>query len=189
MKNKVIYDRIKKLLAAGTAYIQEAAGEIAKLYFEQQISAQEIARNIDRSSRWVYDMARVGRGELLLEVAMAPALPFRSLSRCPVETQKKYFKEPVEVLVTTVRGPDKLLVEVQNLTRDQINQVFTADRVRTVGEQRAYIASVDRRTKAQAQGEDLRQRFVRRGRKVIVVQAFSRLSMPDLYRMKTLLDN
>jgi hypothetical protein len=65
-----------------------------------------------------------------------------------MSSQKRYEIEPVPLVVETASGTDILLVDVKNLTKLQARQVFTNGRMRSEGEQKAFLieqASKERR--------------------------------------------
>lgn len=86
-------------------------------------------------------LARVGRHEIVPQLLVASSCGSNKLRQLPYELQEKYVSQPVELLVKTEAGWDTLLVEVDNLTKDQTDQVFdskTRD-VRSTAAQRAFI--------------------------------------------------
>jgi hypothetical protein len=65
----------------------------------------------------------------------------KMLLRLPYETQEKHLKEPVELLIKTPEGWETLRADVDKLTKDQAEQVFSKDGIRDAAEQRLHIES------------------------------------------------
>jgi hypothetical protein len=96
----------------------------------------------------IHVFERIGRGLLLPALAMDTSAGASKLRELPLSAQKRYESEPVPLVIETDKGTDILLVDVKNLTRDQARQVFAKGRIRSDGEQKAYLVeqqSVTRR--------------------------------------------
>lgn len=102
-----------------------------------------------------------------LTISEAPGM--RRLRKMPYEIQCKYVGDPVELLVEKQDGWDVLLVDVRNLTPDQVSQVFDFDCLRTQAAQRAYIEGKKAKQLAPPVKADLPYRIV--GKKLVVVTA------------------
>jgi hypothetical protein len=83
---------------------------------------------------------RIGRGQLLPSLAMDSSLGASKLRELPLSLQKRYEQEPIPLIVNTNNGTDVLLVDAKNMTREQVKQVFAKGRIRTEGEQKAFLA-------------------------------------------------
>jgi hypothetical protein len=97
----------------------------------------------------IHVFERIGRGLLLPALAMDTSAGAAKLRELPLSAQKRYETEPVPLVIETEHGTDILLVDVKNLTRDQARQVFAKGRIRSDGEQKAYLVeqqSLARRT-------------------------------------------
>lgn len=64
-----------------------------------------------------------------------------ALRRMPLDVQKKYVNAPVPVLVNPSGTWEELPIDVNNLTPEQVKQVFNGDHIRSAAEQRAWIES------------------------------------------------
>lgn len=89
---------------------------------------------------------RIGRGQILPTLAMDSSPGVTRLKRLPISAQSRYETEPVPLIVETDDGPDVLLVKVRDMTKSQAAQVFGPGRLRSEGEQRAYL--MERRSNA-----------------------------------------
>lgn len=82
---------------------------------------------------------RMGRHELHPQLLISNSPGHGRLAKMPFSVQERYLEEPVPLLVETESGPDTLLVMTRDLTSNQARQVFAKGRIRTPGEQRAFM--------------------------------------------------
>ena len=87
----------------------------------------------------IHIFERIGRGLLLPALAMDSSAGASKLRDLPISLQRRYECEPVPLLINTETGTDTLLVDVKNMTRGQARQVFAKGRIRSEGEQRAWL--------------------------------------------------
>jgi hypothetical protein len=78
----------------------------------------------------------IGRGKLDARLIDRAGKPYQYLMRCPLSDQRKYLSGPVEVALL---GGDVRKIDLPSLSKDQIEQVFGYDHVRTIPEQIAFI--------------------------------------------------
>lgn len=88
---------------------------------------------------------QMGRRVLHPQLLMSDSPGYDRLSMMPLSVQERLIKEPVPLVVETDNGTDILLVSTRDMTTAQAKQVFAKDRVRTEGEQKAWL--VDQRAK------------------------------------------
>lgn len=89
---------------------------------------------------------QMGRKTLHPQLLLASSPGFSRLQKLPFSMQQRYVTEPVALIVETDNGPDVLLVKAKDMTKEQAAQAFAPGRLRTEGEQRAYL--MDRRSMA-----------------------------------------
>jgi hypothetical protein len=82
---------------------------------------------------------QMGRKTLHPQLLLTASPGFDKLRKLPFSMQERYIKEPVPIIVHTESGTDVLLVEAKNMTKEQANQVFAPGRIRTEGEQKAWL--------------------------------------------------
>jgi hypothetical protein len=82
---------------------------------------------------------KIGRGLLYAPLAMDGSPGGKRLQSLPLSQQVKYESEPLPLIVHTDSGTDVLRVRAKDMTKDQAAQVFANGRVRTEGEQKAYL--------------------------------------------------
>lgn len=85
-------------------------------------------------------LERIGRDELLPELLLRNGLVYARLRELPIQLQRRYVKEPVPLMIQTANGPDTLNVTLDALSPLQARQVFSSDGVRSLSEQRAWLA-------------------------------------------------
>lgn len=89
---------------------------------------------------------QMGRKNLHPQLLLTASPGFDKLRKLPMSMQERYLKEPVPIIVHTENGTDVLLVDAKNMTKDQASQVFAPGRIRTEGEQKAWL--MDQRSKS-----------------------------------------
>ena len=89
---------------------------------------------------------KIGRKLVHPKLFLSSAPGTKKLQNLPYSVQEKLLDEPVPLIVETDNGVDVLLVKVKDMSKDQADQCFAADHVRTEAEQRAWI--IDRRASA-----------------------------------------
>lgn len=68
------------------------------------------------------------------------------LAKLPYSVQQRYIDEPISLVVHTDHGTSILKVKAKDMTSAQAKQVFKQDRIRTEGEQKAYMVDQESRT-------------------------------------------
>ena len=82
---------------------------------------------------------QMGRHMLHPQLLLGTSAGFQKLQKLPMSLQERYLEEPVELVVETDHGTDTLMVKAKDMTRDQAQQAFGPNRVRTPGEQKAFL--------------------------------------------------
>ena len=122
---------------------------------EEWITAGEILVQMVEEDPYVYDyiiaqcpqlnagilgrFEQMGRKTLHPQLLLTASPGFAKLQRLPYSMQERYIEEPVPVIVHTDDGTDVLLVKAKDMTKEQAAQVFAPGRIRTTGEQKAYL--------------------------------------------------
>lgn len=88
---------------------------------------------------------QMGRKILHPQLLLTTSPGSKALSRMPMSVQQRYITEPVVLIVDTPDGTDTLLVKAKDLTKLQSSQVFANNRLRTEGEQKAWL--IEQRSK------------------------------------------
>lgn len=117
-------------------------------------AGQLVARQLDKDPSWVdrvcqlipgmkaetiYRFDAIGRRQLSPRLMLATSPGHKALAQLPLTLQERYLNNPVPLLVITNGATDTLLVDVQNLTKEQCRQVFSHNAVRSEAEQRAWL--------------------------------------------------
>ena len=128
---------------------------------------------------------RIGRGLLYAPLAMDSSPGGERLKLLPLSLQRLHESKPVEVCVRRDdRSYDTIMVLPRNMTKKQAKQVFSRDRIRTLGEQRAILAEEESKCVApRLSGKDSSPWRVRGGRCEFVAGAS--LSLGELLAITT----
>lgn len=131
---------IEKLIQAGTDAFAQAGKKLVELIDEFPETKEIImTRNPKFRMEALNRLEAIGRGSILPELAFDEREGVKALRRLPLSDQKKYMAEPLELVVVKDGKNDTLLVAVTDLTASQAKQVFSAEHIRTLGAQRAYL--------------------------------------------------
>lgn len=106
---------------------------------------------------------QIGRKILHPQLLLTASPGFARLRRLPFSMQERFIEEPVALVVHTDEGTDVMLVKAQNMTKDQAEQAFGPGRLRTEGEQKAWLMD-QRSKKAKPIGSNLPAWSIRGGR-------------------------
>ena len=126
----------------------------------------------------IHIFERIGRGLLLPALAMDTSAGAAKLRELPLSAQKRYENEPVPLVVNTEQGTDILLVDVRNMTRDQAKQVFAKGRIRSEGEQKAWLIEQNSRNVTPQVSQSVPAWTVKNGR--VVFQKGATLTAGEL---------
>jgi hypothetical protein len=112
-------------------------------------------------------LEQMGRKTLHPQLLFTNSPGFSKLLKLPYSMQERYVTEPVPMIVHTEAGTDVLLVKAKDMTKEQAAQVFAPGRVRTEGEQKAWLVQ-QRSEKAIRNEETVKTPWKIRGHKVII---------------------
>lgn len=119
----------------------------------------------------------MGRGVLHPHLLLNDSPGYTKLAQMPFSVQERYVEDHMELIVDTATGTDVLRVAVKDMTPAQARQAFARDRVRTPGEQKAWL--VDQRSKkARPVGPNINPWVIKGGR--VEFQAGATLSAGEL---------
>ena len=93
---------------------------------------------------------QLGRRQLMPYLLCSNFPAVNKIVKLPYSEQKRLERQPVELLVYGDHGADTLTVDVRNLTRNQVKQVFGKDGVRGLAAQRAYLEDEKSKTQINA---------------------------------------
>ena len=136
-----ICERIKLSLAGAASEMLAACALVLELIDAHGWAVEDVAERAGIPPVFARNLERVGRKRLLPELVWGESPGRRRLARFPIEEQRRLMSEPLDV--ATVKG-DVLQVGVDNLTPELCRQVFDGRRVRSLGEQRAWMEGEER---------------------------------------------
>lgn len=82
---------------------------------------------------------QMGRKSLHPQLLLSASPGFAKLQKLPYSMQERFIEEPIPLIIETEDGTDVLLVKAKDLTKEQASQVFAQNRLRTEGEQKAWL--------------------------------------------------
>lgn len=131
-------------LASSAAELMAACQMVVTLLDVHQWTPDSIAKQAKLTPVLVRNLERVGRKHMAPELIWGETVGRRALAKLPMQEQERWLAAPLEVATTT---GDVLQVSVDNLTPELCRQVFDGARVRSIGEQRAWLETAQRQKK------------------------------------------
>lgn len=138
---ELLCSQIKVCLNSSAAELMSACELIVALVDSHKWFPDKIANQLGVSLIFIRNLERVGRKRMAPELIWGETQGRRCLARLPIEEQTRWLAEPLELI--TSEG-DELQVSVDSLTPELCRQVFDGGRVRTTGEQRAWLETAQR---------------------------------------------
>lgn len=133
--------QIGDLIIKGMEAWVKAGQHIARLVDADPSAIEKLAQSSPTISTGILrSLERIGRRELMPELLIKSGAGYAKLRDLPISLQKKHIAEPIPVLIMTATGPDTLNISVDDLTPRQVKQVFSANGVREISAQRAWLA-------------------------------------------------
>lgn len=118
--------------AVGIGLFRELAHRL-----ELQPESIEVFRDAGLSIEHVRVWERIGRGEVIPELALPVSLGHKALLKLTVSEQKLYYHDGVEVLEPNLQ--DTRRIPLTELSRDQYRQVWDGNKFRTPAQQRTWL--------------------------------------------------
>lgn len=122
----------------------EDAGKILVALIDEDASVKEriMEEHPEITEDVLETFERIGRRQLYYRLCLLEAPGIRALKRCPYSEQVRYSTDPIPMLLLNGNdSADQLSVAVHALNQEQVRQVFSSHRIRTVAEQRAWLES------------------------------------------------
>lgn len=158
-------------------------------------AGQIVTRAIDSDPEWaskvtarypqltaeiIFRFEQIGRRQMLPQLLVSDCPGYRALRRLPYSMQEAVMSRGVEVLTCHNGDYDALMVEPINLTSNQCRQVFAANRIRSLAEQRALVESYELKNRP-VKATAIQPYKVRNGR--LIVNTPVEFSRKDLARI------
>ncbi len=131
-------EKFGEYLKEGLAYIRKACEVYVKAIDSDPSNIHRFKEKYELTDTAWIRFEQVGRGLLHEKLLTDYSLGARKLKMLSFSEQARYTASPVEYLT---KDNDVLKIQLCNLTRNQIKQVFAEDHVRSIAEQRAFIES------------------------------------------------
>jgi hypothetical protein len=143
---------INDLMIKGMEAWKEAGRIVADLVDRDPCAIDQLIESSPMLTKGILrSLERIGRCELVPELLLKGGAAYAKLRELPYPVQQKYLKEPVQLMIQTSTGVDTLNVALDSLSPAQVRQVFSADGVRSLPEQRAWLAEHSRPVPAEAE--------------------------------------
>jgi hypothetical protein len=133
-------EELKSLFLQGIESLKKAGDKLLEM-LEAGGSLPDIAENSGIPADVLAQLERIGRNQLNPSLLLANYPAAVALQRLSVSEQNRLLASPAEVLILKNGAADTLLVDVKNMTREQVTQVFAKGHVRALPEQRAWLES------------------------------------------------
>jgi hypothetical protein len=161
--------RVVDLVARGVEMFEEAGIIIAAYLKENPEGVMDVCGATGLDARLVRRFEEIGLHKIIPEVLISTEEGVRRLATCSYREQVYYLREenPVQLLV---EGGNTLNVQVSAMTAEQARQTFCRKGVRTLAEQRAWLAARNRAAELEAvrtQACLTEAPYTIRGRKII----------------------
>lgn len=133
-------DRFIDLYIKGSESFVQAGEILVELVDQDPHTYDYILRKFPNLNPTVLSkLEQMGRKTLHPQLLFNNSAGFAKLQRLPYSLQERYIDEPIPLVVHTEAGTDVLLVKAREMTKEQANQAFGTGRIRTEGEQKAYL--------------------------------------------------
>jgi hypothetical protein len=118
-----------------------AAGEIlvALVDADPEVFDEIIELNPHLNAAVLGRFEAMGRKVLHPQLLLHDSPGYQKLAQMPFSVQERYLDTPIPLVVETTTGTDTLMVTAKSCTLSQARQLFGAGRVRSEGEQRAWL--------------------------------------------------
>ena len=140
--------RVSELIMQGLECWVEAGKIIADTLDDHPESMNRICEVTGLDENIIRRFYQIGKQQLHPKILCSTAQGVMRLASCQYHEQEKYLDEPIEVMVS---NGETLKVKAENLTQQQVKQVFNRDHVRALPEQKAWLATDEKRRIEQEQ--------------------------------------
>jgi len=154
MLNKKI-KQLQVLVTQAVTKARQAAELLIDILDTDKKTLQEIHDLSGISSIFLYQLEKVGRKQVIGELLFSECEAAGALMHLPYSEQVRLFNGSIEVLkVNAAGGEDVMTVKVQDMTEEQVRQVFNKSRIRGLKAQRTYIEGKRRILRTTTPGDE-----------------------------------
>ena len=133
-------DRFVNLYVKGSEAFVQAGEILVELVDNDPHTYDYILRKFPTLNPTILNkLEQMGRKTLHPQLLFNNSAGYSKLQKLPYSLQERYIDEPIPLVVHTENGTDILLVKAREMTKEQANQAFATGRIRTEGEQKAYL--------------------------------------------------
>jgi hypothetical protein len=133
-------DRFVDLYVKGSEAFVQAGEILVELVDNDPHTYDYILRKFPTLNPTILNkLEQMGRKTLHPQLLFNNSAGYNKLQKLPYSLQERYIDEPIPLVVHTENGTDVLLVKAREMTKEQANQAFATGRIRTEGEQKAFL--------------------------------------------------
>jgi hypothetical protein len=133
-------DRFVDLYVKGSEAFVQAGEILVELVDNDPRTYDYILRKFPTLNPTILNkLEQMGRKTLHPQLLFNNSAGYNKLQKLPYSLQERYIDEPIPLVVHTDNGTDVLLVKAREMTKEQANQAFATGRIRTEGEQKAFL--------------------------------------------------
>lgn len=133
-------DRFVDLYVKGSEAFVQAGEILVELVDHDPHTYDYILRKFPTLNPTILNkLEQMGRKTLHPQLLFNSSAGYSKLQKLPYSLQERYIDEPIPLVVHTENGTDVLLVKAREMTKEQANQAFATGRIRTEGEQKAFL--------------------------------------------------
>lgn len=134
-------EELKNAIRVGIEAFATAGRMLVNMLDDGGLNLPEISEASQIPVDVLGQIEKIGRGQLCPQLLLANYPAARRIERLPMSEQERLMNGPVEVLTMRDGQVDSLMVHAEHLTASQVKQVFAANHVRSLAEQRQWIES------------------------------------------------
>ena len=135
-----LIDRFVDLYVKGSEAFVQAGEILVELVDNDPHTYDYILRKFPTLNPTILNkLEQMGRKTLHPQLLFNSSAGYSKLQKLPYSLQERYIDEPIPLVVHTENGTDVLLVKAREMTKEQANQAFATGRIRTEGEQKAFL--------------------------------------------------
>lgn len=180
-KQQDSYTQIQSLINAGIEKWIQAGQLIAKAIDDDPEFKDGFHEQTGIALEVIESFERIGRNELYPHLLINDSPGVRRLRTMDIDMQKRFWSEPVPLLVMDNGKVETLKMDVRSMSPLQARQAFSREGVRSVGAQRAWLEDYRLRSCAPKAGSNLPYRIVKD--ELVVMEAPCKFTKKQLARL------
>lgn len=135
-------ESLKSAIDAGIESWKAAGIAIVDLIDNHGMTLGQISESINSpvvNPNVLAQFERIGRNQVLPRLLVASFPAAKAMQKLPLSEQRRLLDQGTDVMVMRTGGADTIIIRPEDMTKDQAQQVFSKDGVRSLSAQRAFI--------------------------------------------------